>query len=213
MTPNTWDGVAGVWRPFLTSGLNYYFQSDINSSPRKDMHSYWIGKTLYQMPSLRFDEGDALSSSFNDGIDDASSYTIAMVCTLVNGEEASLLRVGTSLSKSTEVFVSDKFRLRSTGGTAEIKGRSPAQMTPCYLVLSVDPTTATLWVGDSYQRVASVSVPSYGSGDNLKVFVGDDLGGEKRLTANLFDMVIYPESIQDPRPILSALSSIYGNAK
>ena len=212
---NLWDPVGGRWEPLYTSGVDYYFTYPLGGvEPRLDTIDYTIGKLFYQFSSVRIQEETSLISSFNSGMDDASSFMIAMAGTINSSERASLIRVGDTVGNSVIVEVSDRLYLRNQYGTAELKTLThPASMSPFYLVLINDPEKTELRVSTGIKQIHSAIIPNKDSTRSLKVTIGEDLGGNNTLDLNLFELTIFPYAFggeMDVRSIITAMADIYG---
>jgi hypothetical protein len=214
---NLWDPVGGRWSPLYTSGVDYYFTWPLGGvEPRLDDIDYTIGKQFYQFTSVRLQEETQLNSSFNNGMDDASSFMIAMAGTINSSERASLIRVGDTVGNSVIVEVDDRLYLRNQYGTAELKTLThPASMHPFYMVLINDPDKTELRVSTGVSQIHSAVIPNRDATRSLKVTLGEDLGGNTTLDMNLFELTIFPYAFDgemNANQIITAMADIYGAA-
>lgn len=214
---NLWDSIAGKWYPIFSSGVNYYFTYPLGGTePRFEEIEYRIGKKLYQTPSVRIDAETSLSSSFNDGLDDASSFMIAIAGMINSSERASLIRIGDTIGDSIEISVDEYFYLRNQYGTAVLKPYvHPARMIPLYMVIINDQTHTELRVATGVSRIQRISIPNQSSSRSLNVVLGEDLENTKSLSMNIFGVNIFPYALggdMSPDQIITAMASVHGSA-
>lgn len=214
---NLWDPVGGRWDPLYTSGVDYYFTYPLGGvEPRLDTIDYTIDKNFYQFSSIRIQEETQLTSSFNSGMDDATSFMIAMAGTINSSERASLLRIGDTVGNSVIVEVDDRLYLRNQYGTSELKTLThPASMSPFYLVLTNDPEKTELRVSTGIKQIHSAIIPNRDATRSLNVVIGEDLGGATTLDMNLFELTIFPYAFDgemSANQIITAMADIYGAA-
>lgn len=214
---NFWDPIAGKWYPIFSSGIDYYFTYPLGGvEPRFEEIEYRIGKNLYQTPSVRIDSETSLTSSFNAGLDDASSFMIAIAGVVNSSERASLIRIGDSIGDSIEVSVDEYFYLRNQYGTAVLKPFiHPARMVPFYMVVINDPSRTELRVATGVSRIQRISLPNQSSTRSLNVFLGEDLENVKALSMNIFGLTLFPYAYggaMTPDQIITAMASTHGSA-
>lgn len=203
-----WDDISGVLNPFQSEGIDYYFTSDVASQPRLETIEYQVGKKVKVLSSLRFDEGDSLTSSFNSGNDDASVLTLCVVGRVYGTERACFFRIGNEPSETIEFYTGENFLIRN--GVAETiidTVVAPGAMTPLIVILTSTPdrTLVTIsFLGRLHQKyIHNVDVTR-----NLSLTFGENLLGTKKLTANLFDIVLFDREIQHA-DIASRMRMIY----
>jgi hypothetical protein len=212
---NLWDPIGGRWLPLYTSGVDYSFSYPLGGvEPRLDTIDYTIGKLFYEFSSVRLQEETSLISAFNSGLDDASSFMIALAGTINSSERASLIRVGDTVGNSVIVEVDENFYLRNQYGTATlIPLVHPAQMQPFYLVLINDPEKTELRVSNGITQIHKVRIPNKDATRSLNVILGEDLSGNTTLDLNLFELTIFPYAFNGemtPEQIITAMADIYG---
>lgn len=213
---NLWDDIADVWTPLSSVGVDYYFAWSGTTQPVLEDVEYRIGKMLYPMNSAHVTPGSALVSSFNAGMDDAASFSIAMAGVINSSERASLLRVGDTMGTAIEVSVDESFYLRNQYGTAALQPTAhPAKMIPFYLVLTNDAGRTELAVASGMQRISKIQIPNQDFTRSLKVFIGKDLAGNSTLDANIFEFTLFPYGFDGPmstQEIIEAMADVYGSA-
>ena len=214
---NLWDPVGGRWDPLYTSGVDYYFTYPLGGvEPFMDEVEYTIDKSFYRFSSVRIQEETQLNSSFNTGMDDASSFMIALAGTINSSERASLIRVGDTVGNSVIVEVDDRLYLRNQYATTELKTLThPASMSPFYMVLSNDPEKTELRVSTGIKQIHSARIPNRDATRSLNVTIGEDLGGNTTLDMNLFELTIFPYAFNgemSATQIITAMADIYGAA-
>ena len=214
---NLWDPIGGRWEPLYSSGVDYYFSYPLGGiEPRLDEIEYTLGKNLYQFNTVRIQEETSLISSFNSGMDDASSFMISMAGSINSTERASLIRIGDSVGNSVIVDVDENFYLRNQYGTAELKPLvHPAAMKPFYLVIINNPERTELRVSTGVSMIHAVVIPNQDSSRSLNVVIGEDLGGTATLDMNLFELTIFPYAYggeMTPEQIISAMADVYGTS-
>lgn len=210
---NLWDDIADVWSPLSSAGVDYYYTW--TGQPTVEDVEYRIGKLLYPMNSVHLVPGSSLVSSFNSGMDDAASFSIAMAGIVNSSERASVLRVGDTMGTAIEVSVDESFYLRNQYGTGYLKPTShPAKMIPFYLVLTNDAGRTELAVATGMQRIYKTHIPNQDFTRSLKVFIGEDLAGNKNLDMNLFEFTLFPYGFDGPmstQAIIEAMADVYGS--
>lgn len=211
---NTLDDIADVWNPFFSSGVGYYFTWSGLIEPRLEQIEYLIGKMIYPINSIRIEEAASLTSSFNAGLDDASSFMIAMAGVINSSERASLIRIGDTLADSVEVIVDEKFYIRNQYGTATLTPYlHPAKMIPFYMVLINDPSRTEINIATGINRIYRATIPNRDSVRSLKVYIGEDLTGNKTLDLNLFELTLFPYAYggaMTSTQIIKAMADVYG---
>jgi hypothetical protein len=140
-TEETFDTVSYVWSPLASEMVSrYQLDGSPLSAPVLGESRYQIGREIFTPGHLDF-AGAVLTSDFNDGFDDAFSFTIAMALNLSD--------TGYNLV----TFLDGSFVSVVDGGLlAEVDGhrfgvdipQGPAAATPLYVVLDVTPPVATL---------------------------------------------------------------------
>lgn len=213
---NLWDGIGGKWLPLSSYGVNYSFTYPLGGvEPRLEEIEYRIGKEFYSTPSVRIEQETSLISSFNEGLDDASTFMIAIAGVINSSERASLIRIGDTIGDSIEVSVDEYFYLRNQYGTAVLQPYiHPARMIPFYMVVINDPTHTELRVASGISRIQRISIPNQASSRSLNVKLGEDLESVKALSMNIFGVVIFPYAYggdMSPDQIITAMASVHGS--
>lgn len=212
-----WDDIGALWNPIITNGINYWFTWSGTIVPRLENIEYRIDKALYQVDSIRIPEGASLTSSFNNGMDDASSFIIAMAGMINSVESASLIRIGDTPSTAIEVLVDEFFTVKNQYGSARLNvPKHPSAMTPIYVLLINDATSTELRVASGTARSHSIKIPNQQTVRNLTLFIGEDLAGTKSLDLNLFEVSIFPYGYGgglSPEQIIMAMASVYGSGR
>lgn len=203
-----WDEISGVLNPFASEGIDYYFTSEPASQPRLETIEYQVEKKVKVVSSLRFDEGDVLTSSFNSGRDDASVLTLCVVGRVYGTERACLFRIGSEPSETIEFYTGENFIIRN--GAAETVVDTivaPGSMAPLVVILTSTPVRTLLtisFLGRLHQKyIHNVDVTR-----NLSITFGENLLGTRNLTANLFDIVFFDKEIPHA-DIASRMRMIY----
>lgn len=207
------ENMSGVWRPYLTSGVDYLWTSPPDLAPNVDDVEYRIGKELLSRPGLRFNQGDYLVSSFNNGADDAAAFTIAMVLT-------PLVPLGYTIVSTMD----DQDELSVSTGNSGITMRYGASQvsvpvskfvntTPCFLLVSSDGGTATMMVGTSTRNMVTRSLrkPEVNV-QRMKFLLGKTHLGKAQASMQLFDLSIYDHTLttSEVYRVVSRYASTYG---
>lgn len=212
---NLYDDITDVWSPFISAGVDYYFTWSGAIAPRLEAVEYRIGKMFYPMNSVRIPEGAALVSSFNQGMDEAASFMIAMAGIISSSESASLIRIGDTMGTAVEVTVDEVFYLRNQFGTAKLTPAiHPGQMIPFYLVLLNDPGETSLYVSNGTSRISRITLPNQDMVRTMEVFIGQSLSATKTLDMNLFEMTLFPYALDGPMSpgeVIKAMADVYGS--
>jgi len=215
-TANLWDDTALSWSPFTSHGVNYYFTFPSGGEPRIEEIDYVLGKRYYQFESVRIDEGTCLTSSFNDNIDDATSFMVGMAGIILTPDDASLIRVGTTPSNTIEVKTGEGFRLTNEINSIDLATTlHPMSMVPFYLVLASDPDSTALYVSNGVTRIYRTNLNSKATSRPLVLNIGNDLAGTKNLSMNLFELTIFPYykgGNYSPELIINEMADVYGSA-
>lgn len=193
---STWDSVAGLWLPALTSGVNYYWTSVPGLAPFLDEITYLVGKELITTPVLRFTPGDYLISSFNSGIDDAVDVTISFAAMMRSQDAYTIFSTDSSISKIS-MEVDEQFSFSYAGGAGKVKTPlRPSAMVPVYLVLSISPPNATMYVATGPTKIYSstVKTKSY-EASQMRFLMGKTRLGKATASMNIMEMAIFPYAI------------------
>lgn len=137
-----WDDIAGVWRPYDTTGVDYYWVADPAKKPTAQEYSYRVGKEVLNLDALLFQDTDELVSRFNQDLDDASELTMVLVASFDNPTNYTALTNGPRSIRVSELFELHDGGRHNTAKTLQ----HPTQIAPCILIYSVRPPSATLWV-------------------------------------------------------------------
>lgn len=189
-----WDDTAGVWRPFFSNGVDYYWEADPAHKPTPDRIEYRIGKEILSFDVLTFNPGDYLASNFNQGMDDAVEYTAVIVCSLENPTPYTIMR-----SEIDGVDVGETFGLSSGAVRRSVFSRQhPTQIVPCIIVMSVQRPIVSLWVIGPDRNVLygslitkEVDIP------DLKFRLGQDLFSVSNAFMHVFEWTLFPYAVKD----------------
>lgn len=213
---DTFDDVAGKWTPLYSSGVNYYFSFPTTPSPFLEEIDYQIGKAFYTTNGIRLIEGAYLESSFNDSLDDASSFMVAMAGIIHSSERAALLSVGVSSGSSIEISCDEYFYIRNQYDTATMKTPvHPSKMLPFFMVLVNDPEKTELQVSTGPNRTNRIIIPNRDVSRDLKVTIGKTVGGTATLNADIFELTVFPYAYggeMSPEQIISRMAAVYGSS-
>lgn len=212
----TWDDIGSRWNPFHSDGADYYFQWTGTGTPYLEDIEYRIGKRLFQMTSVRLPEGCSLDSAFNSGLDDGSSFMVAMAGLINTTETASLIRVGDTGSTAVEATTAEDVILSNTSGSARLTTTvHPAAMTPFYLVLISDSSYSEVRVATGTSHIHSAKISSEDVSRSLSVHIGRALDDDRSLDLNLFEVTVFPYAYGGeltPNQVLKAMADVYGSA-
>lgn len=203
-----WDSTSGVLRPFFTEGIDYSMVGSQMTQPRLEDIEYRIGKKLIDVSTLRFDPESSLHSNFNMGMDDASIFTIGLVCRVYGTEKATLMRIGEGAYDATEILVGE--RIQVTNGQTQVyidTPKNPGAVSPLFIFITNTPSKTVVTVGMEghlYQH----QFPSRDVPRKLVVTFGEGLGGDVNLMANIFDFFICSEEVSH-RELSALMSTVY----
>lgn len=211
---NQFDVINNKWTPLTSSGIDYYF-TWTDTAPYLEETEYRIGKLRYPMNSVRITEGCALRSSFNAGMDDASSFMIAMAGLINSAELATVVRVGQTMGDTIELSVDEHFYVRNQSGTGKLRlVKHPATMIPIYIVLICDPSRTEIQVSNGTKLISRMLIANQGSGRNLNVVIGESFAESRTLDMNLFEISLFPYAYGgglSSNQIISAMADVYGS--
>lgn len=143
-----WDDVTGIWTPIRDSSpVVYYFEGTPGDLPTYQTVQYRSEKELFLIDALTLDEGQALDTNFNQGNDDAVSFTMAMAVILLSADESQMVL----FSDGSHIDITPLgFSATMDGNTWTVNPpEGPMKYSPLYLVFSVSKMVATLAVGFS----------------------------------------------------------------
>lgn len=206
---STWDSTAGLWLPAVTSGVSYYWTSVPGLAPYLDEITYLVGKELITTPVLRFTPGDYLISSFNSGIDDAVDVTISFAAMMRSQDAFTIFSTDSSISQIS-MEVDEQFSFSYAGGSGKVKTPlRPAAMVPVYLILSISPPTATMYVATSPTSIfkSTVKTNSY-EASQMRFLMGKTRQGKATSSMNVMEMALFPYSMS---PVGSVTTDEDGN--
>lgn len=215
--PEQFDDVAGTWRPFFTGGVDYFWRAPAGLSPNKSVITYRIGREVLEVDTLRFNPGDYLLSSFNNGADDASQFSVAMAFLAETPLEYTIFSTQNEEQEIT-VRLDSGFHFTLGNLSASVNTRMPATaMVPCYLLLSSSGSTVKVFVGTSSRKIFSGSIfrPS-GLMQQMRFTIGKAHAGKATATMNLMEFSLFDYAISTSSnpmnvyEVFNALSSIYG---
>jgi len=211
-----WDDTAGVWRPYFSNGVDYYWEADPAHKPTPERLEYRVGKEIMDFDALTFQPGDYLASNFNQGMDDAAEYTAVMVCSLENPMGYTVMR-----SEIDGVVANESFNVFSGTKNRDVPTLlHPAQITPCIIVLSVQRPIISLYVVGPDRKVSfGTLVSSEVDIPDLKFRLGQDLFSVSNAYMHVFEWTLFPYAVKttsaDPDrlniyQLISAYGSVYG---
>jgi hypothetical protein len=214
--PNGFDDTAGVWRPFFTKGLDYYWRSPSGLSPRTEEIDYRIGKEVIRTPTLRFNIGDYLISSFNNGIDDAGSFAVALVVVPQTPLGYTLFSTQNS-THEISLDIESQISLHYGDQSGKVNyGISPAAMTPAYIIVSSNGNSATCYIGTSSRSVSSTRLVQRDLDiPKMKFTLGKTRLGKATGTFNLMELCLFDHQLNTrSKPsvydVIGQLSAAYG---
>ena len=194
---HTFEDLSGVWRPWITHGVDYLWLSPSGLQPQLDRHTYRLGRELIDRAALRFVPGDYLYSSFNSGIDDALAFSMTMVISPLVPDGYTVISTKDDESEMS-VSVDGGFRLNYGSLSARIPlgNRMALGATPVFLVMTNDGATATMWVGTSAASMRSVSInmPT-AQVQRMNFYVGKTHSGKATASMLVMDMLLHDKAL------------------
>ena len=161
-----WDDPAGVWRPFYSEGIDYFWVADPLYKPQPQTLDFRIRKEILDLDVLTFSPGDFLDSSFNTGIDDALAYTMIVVVSTEAPTDYTIAR-----SEHEGIWAGESYKVFSDANSVSVSSlRPPTQISPSVLIMSVSPPTATLWVSTPDRKLYKNTVTNHAMGTTQMVF-------------------------------------------
>lgn len=211
---HTFDQLGGTWRPFVTYGINYLMVSPPGLAPHIEDEEYRLGKEILHRDALWFNPGDYLATSFNDGMDDALSFTIAMVVIPRIPANYTLISTTDDEEELSVQVRSTGFRLQYGSLGINVKPAIPLlNVAPVYVVLSCGLGSATLRVGSkaTNMRSGTMHLPNNRL-SKLKFTLGKSHQGKASASFSMFDFVLYGETMNssEVHEVIAKLSSSYG---
>ena len=160
-----------------------------------DRHDYRLGKELLDRAALRFTPGDYLYSSFNNGVDDATQFSMTLVISPLVPTGYTVLSTQDDQSEMS-VSVDDGFVLSYGNVSAKIPMGNRVGTTPVYLVLTNDGTSASLWVGTSAQNMVSrtIRMPE-AQVQRMRFYLGKTHSGKATASMLLMDLLLHDEAL------------------
>lgn len=198
---HTFDNQSGVWRPFYSDGIDYYFQSPPGLAPLLETTQYRIKKEVFNVPALRFEPGDYLNSFFNQNMDDAVEFSVVMVLAPEVPLDYTIFATQNQ-EEEIAVHLDGQYQLSYGGVTSSLVGRniSPAQMVPTYLVLTSDGIKATLFIASSSRNIQSVTVRNRSNSMHKLAFtVGKTHRAKARASMHLIEFLVYNTDLSNVR--------------
>lgn len=210
---HNFDTLGGTWTPFLTQGVDYLMMSPPGLAPHIEQDEYRIGKEMLIRPCLWFNPGDHLITSFNQGIDDALSFSVVLA---ISPRTPAPYTIFSTTDDQTRLSVN----VTPTGfslsyGELENTHQSVRLLntTPVYVALTCGPSEARLYVGSKASSLASVAlrIPA-NEVKRMKFMIGKDHRGKAVSSFSLFEMLLVDHTMSKDEVYrkVSALSSIYG---
>lgn len=208
-----WDDTAGVWRPFYTQGIDYYWVADPAHKPVPQTLDFRVNKEIIDLEVLTFSPGDFLDSSFNEGIDDAVEYTMVVVVSLENPLGFTVVR-----SASEGIWATEAYQVFSGTRFLDVKTLAhPAQITPAVLVLSVQPPHATLWVITPDRKIFTNTVtnPDMAT-SHMQFSLGKNLNDVATAYMHVLEFTLFDYAVKDSTAVadrynIYQLASLYGS--
>jgi len=209
-----YDDIAGVWRPFYTRGVDWYWTTDPVAKPTYMDLEYRIGKEILTFDVLNFQDQDFLRSAFNGDLDDAAEYTVVMVASFDN--PTGYMAMSTP---QRDFLINEAFTVLDTTTAVPRTLSHPAQIDPAIVVLSVRPPTTRIWVASPDNQVAYASAITPAQSQDMIFQLGRKLGvtaggaNMKLMEWSLFDYAVQSDGTTgqyNVNQIISLYSSVYG---
>lgn len=215
---SSWDAVGKIWSPASTNGYDYSWSTVPGNDPQLQTITYRLGKELISNSCLYFPAGTYLTSSFNQGIDDAASYAVAMVVSLENPTPYDFFAGQSGDAKLNLRLDGEKLVASVASGTATVTPKQhPVDMTPLYLVLNVSPGTASFWVGTGPAKMVQASASTGNQLMNRMRFqIARNQFGTAAANFRLMDWSLWPRALSSGKDefsvftVISKYASIYG---
>ena len=215
---SSWDATARVWSPASTNGYDYSWSTVPGNDPQLQTITYRLGKELISNSCLYFPAGTYLTSSFNQGMDDAASYAVAMVVSLENPTPYDFFAGQSGDAKLNLRLEGEKLTASVASGTATITPKQhPVDMTPLYIVLNVSPGSMSFWAGTGPSKMVQTSAATKTQLMNRMRFqIGRNQFGDASANFRLLDWSLWPTSLSSGKDefsiftVISKYASIYG---
>ena len=205
----SWDETAQIWKPYYSNGVDYTFTSP-GLPPIVEEISYLASSEMLYRDALRLYPGVVLVSDFNAGRDDASTFGVALVAYLHSPTGYPILYIGGN--HPIQIDVSDAVYLTFDSKTARVPTLGhPAACVPMYLILSVTPTTATLTVGPSVNKMTTIVMDrKQPVTTDMEMIIGSVSPSISNVSMHLLDFSIFNESVTTGE-VLNQLTCAYGS--
>lgn len=214
--PSGWDDISGIWQPYVTNGQDYFFRSPPGLAPNSEEIEYRIGKEIIRTPALRFNPGDYLLSSFNNGVDQAAEFTLVLVAMLYPPLQYTVFSTQNDVHEIS-VGVDNVYKLHyGTAVTSLKRNTPPGTNTPVYILLSSNGYTATLYVAHSTKTMLSTSIVQQDLDiPRMKFTIGKTRLGKAMATMSLIEFALFDRAISTTSSpsltdVVSQLSGAYG---
>lgn len=211
---DSFNSVSGRWLPLYTEGIDYSFEFPTIPSPYLNEIEYQLGKEFYTTNSIRIVPGSYLVSNFNNDLDDASSFMIAMAGIIYSTEKSTILSVGITAGTSIEISADEYFYIRNQYDTTKMETPvHPSRMIPFYMLLINDTERTELRVGTGPNRINRILLPNQSASRDLKLRIGTSDGGTPTLDADIFELTVFPYAYggdMDPDQVINKMAAIYG---
>jgi hypothetical protein len=197
-----WDPVAGIWSPIRSnSPVLYQFTGVPGTTPVLDTLEYRSGKELMTNDALVFDNTVTLSAQFNEGLDDATRFTLAMALFCQDSGPNTVI----TFADGATVGVTP------TGLTATMDGitwdvpikTGPMRLGPLFLILELKPPTANLYAGYSPTNISWGSSVISRNTTRFAFTVGSPM--------SLFALDVWGDGAPIASQIVSDYASVLGN--
>jgi hypothetical protein len=138
------DSITGIWTPFRdNSSALYQLVGNPGQYPTMVSNEYRVAKELIVHDALRFDD-QTLHTNFNQGLDDATNFTIALAIDPLDPGPHELL---TFSDGSTISIVSSGLLGFMDNRHWSVKIPTGLSFKPMFVVLELKPPTVTLYAG------------------------------------------------------------------
>ena len=192
--PSYYDTVTGTWTPSSSRGVQYYFTSPPGMSPSLEGIDYTKQHEIIRPNCLLFSYADYLSAHFTNSAQVATAGFTMYLVGLVQGTDTGCLLAfdnGFEIAHNSAVFLTTDQRSYDYFPG----GMSIQQMTPFYLVLSVNQQQVKVFLssgtGNLYSKTTYVADPTW----NFNFMIGKSFGknpGYAQISLMDFGIFDYP---------------------
>jgi hypothetical protein len=141
-----YDPVTGIWTPVHdASPVLYNLVGAPGASPALVSVQYRSKKELFIADAISFDETMTMVANFNQGMDDATNFTMAMALTPITDSPSNLI---TFDDGSTVGINQSGLSVSMDGLNWFVKiPQGPLQLAPMFLILEITPPKSVLYAG------------------------------------------------------------------